>query len=164
MLGEDVQCPACDSVFIARLTDAPHPRTYRLQDEHGDPAREERRQPRRDDDEYDNRDYRRRDRRDRDYRYREPHRGAAVLTLGIIGLVLSCIPLAGWILGGIALSMGGSDLASMDRGRMDDEGRGSTQAGRICGVIAVVLSTVFFVLGCIFRVGALGLGAGRGRF
>lgn len=71
-----------------------------------------------------------------------PHRGAVILTLGILGLCLACCPLAGWILGGCAMGMGSADLYEMARGRMDRSGRGMTQAGKICGTIGVVLATV----------------------
>ena len=58
------------------------------------------------------------------------HRGGAVLTLGILGLVI-CGPLgiAAWI-------MGNSDLNDMKAGRMDNSGYGITQAGMIMGIIA----------------------------
>lgn len=78
-----------------------------------------------------------------------PHRGAIILTLGIVGLCMSCCPLTGWILGGIAMSMGNTDLYEMARNRMDRSGRGMTQAGKICGTIAVVIATVGAVLRCL---------------
>src|SRR5205085_1968353 len=63
----------------------------------------------------------------------QPHRGAAVLTLGILSLVMSCFPLgiAAWV-------MGNADLRAMHRGRMDPSGEGTTQAGRICGIISTI--------------------------
>ena len=63
----------------------------------------------------------------------KPHRGTTVLVLGILGLVL-CAPLgiAAWI-------MGNGDLKEMDAGTMDPSGRGNTNAGRICGIIATIL-------------------------
>ena len=36
---------------------------------------------------------------------RKPHRGAMILTLGILGLAFTCIPPVAWVLGGAALSM-----------------------------------------------------------
>ena len=64
---------------------------------------------------------------------KRPHRGVLILVLGILGIVL-CMPLgiAAWV-------MGNGDLAAMDRGEMDPEGRGMTQAGKICGIISVAL-------------------------
>ncbi|MCK4276912.1 MAG: DUF4339 domain-containing protein [Phycisphaerae bacterium] len=62
-----------------------------------------------------------------------PNRGGAVLALGILGL-LTC-----FVLGIIAWVMGKSDLREMDAGRMDPSGRGTTQAGKILGMIATIL-------------------------
>ncbi len=84
-----------------------------------------------------------------------PHRGGAVLAVGLIGLLLSCIPLAGWILGGIAVSMANTDLAAMNRGAMDDSGRGLTQGGQVCGTIALVLATLVFLAACLIGLGDL---------
>ena len=52
-----------------------------------------------------------------------PHRGSAVLTLGILSLVI-----CGIILGPIAWAMGHADLNEMRAGRMDPEGEGMTCA------------------------------------
>ncbi len=62
-----------------------------------------------------------------------PHRGGAVLALGILGLLVC------FVLGIIAWVMGKSDLREMDAGRMDPSGRGTTQAGKIMGMIATLL-------------------------
>ena len=80
----------------------------------------------------------------------QAHRGVLILVLGILGLVLC------QILGPIAWIMGKGDMAQMDQGRMDPEGRGLTQAGMICGIIA----TILMVLGILFFVGTLVLGLG----
>ena len=69
--------------------------------------------------------------------------------LGIVGVALSCCPLAGWILGGCAMNLAGTDLYEMAAGRMDRSGRGLTCAGKILGTIAIVLSTLFFVLSLV---------------
>jgi hypothetical protein len=91
-----------------------------------------------------------------------------VVTMGILGLVLTvfpAVPLAGLVLGIIAWVMGSADLAEMRAGRMDPEGQSQTSAGRVCGIIAVVLHIVsvvvvaaFFLCMCL---GAAGAGAGR---
>jgi hypothetical protein len=87
-----------------------------------------------------------------------PHRGTAVLVLGILGLVL-CL-----ICGIIAWVMGSTDLREMDAGRMDPTGRGMTQAGRICGIISVVLHIlgigVWLLMVVVFGVAAAA-GAGH---
>ena len=66
----------------------------------------------------------------------KPHRGAVILTLGIVGLVIC------FICGIIAWVMGREDLRQMDMGQMDPSGRGLTQAGTICGMISVILVAV----------------------
>jgi hypothetical protein len=80
----------------------------------------------------------------------KPHRGTLILVLGILGLVV-CGPvgIAAWV-------MGGSDLKEMDAGTMDPSGRGTTQAGKICGMIACILMIIGFVIfGLLFALGAL---------
>jgi hypothetical protein len=74
----------------------------------------------------------------------KPHRGTLILILGILGLVV-CGPLgiAAWV-------MGANDLKEMDAGTMDPSGRGTTQGGKICGIIACVLMVVAFILGLVF--------------
>ena len=79
----------------------------------------------------------------------KPHRGVAVLVLGIIGIVLC------FICGIIAWVMGKNDLKEMDAGTMDPAGRGMTNAGKICGMIGVILACVglvFWLLGIIIAV------------
>ena len=65
-----------------------------------------------------------------------PHRGTAVLVLGILGLVV-CV-----ICGIIAWVMGNSDLREMETGVMDSSGMGLTKAGKICGMISVILNLI----------------------
>jgi hypothetical protein len=76
----------------------------------------------------------------------QPHRGALILTLGILSIVLACIPLAGWILGGASMSMGSTDDRLMEHRQMDRSGRAMTKAGQVCGIFGVFLSTVMFIL------------------
>jgi predicted Zn finger-like uncharacterized protein len=139
-------------------------RSRREDDDEDDDDRPRRRsRVSRDDDEDDDDDDRpRRSRRRRDYL---PHRGGAVVTMGILGLVLTVfpvVPLTGLILGIIAWVMGSSDLAEMRAGRMDPEGQSPTSAGRVCGIIAVVLHILTVVLvGGIFLCMCLGT-AGAG--
>jgi uncharacterized membrane protein len=65
-----------------------------------------------------------------------PHRGTTVLVLGILGLVVCPI------LGIIAWVMGNGDLREMQAGQMDPTGQGMTKAGKICGMIGVILAIV----------------------
>jgi len=80
----------------------------------------------------------------------KPHRATVVLILGILSLVV-CAPLgiAAWI-------MGKNDLKEMDNGTMDPSGRGTTQAGKICGMIGTILLAIGIVVGIL--VVALGVG------
>jgi hypothetical protein len=41
--------------------------------------------------------------------------------------------------------MGSGDLREIDAGRMDPSGRGLTQAGKICGIVSVVLAIIGFL-------------------
>jgi len=79
-----------------------------------------------------------------------PHRGTLILVLGILGLVCC------FILGIIAWVMGNGDLREMNMGRMDPSGRGLTQAGKICGMISVILWIVY-ILGWILIGGLVGI-------
>jgi hypothetical protein len=73
--------------------------------------------------------------------YQTPHRGVLILILGIFGWSFSCP-----ILGVIAWVMGNSDLREMDCGRMDRNGRGLTQAGRVLGMVQTLLWLAMFVV------------------
>ena len=68
----------------------------------------------------------------------QPHRGAMILTFGIIG-VACCFPfgIAAWV-------MGHADIKLIDSGEMDPTGRSMTNGGKICGIISVILT----VIGC----------------
>jgi hypothetical protein len=85
--------------------------------------------------------------RDRRPRRRElPHRGVAVLVLGILSIFGSCLcALLAFILASIALNMANEDLPKMERGLMDDSGRGMTVAGKACAYIGVLLGLLAIV-------------------
>ena len=121
--GNQVKCPRCGATFTAPGPDSAPPIPPSQDDE-----AVVRRRPRYDDDYYD--EY-----PDRGYSWRsrryEPHRGSTILVLGILGQVL-CGP----ILGPIAWIMGQMDMNEIRSGRMNPEGEGLTNAGRICGIIA----------------------------
>jgi predicted Zn finger-like uncharacterized protein len=161
-LGQTVQCPVCGTFFTAAVVgvqrgptlppprDDPPPPRY---DEPPPPRpRYDDRRPGYPDDYGRGRGYGPPGRGYGGYRdpYAEPmpHRGGAILALGLTAMLLSCIPLVGWIMGGIALSMANTDLPRIDRGYMDREGRGLTVGGQVCAVIAVVISSICALIVC----------------
>ncbi|UCD76530.1 MAG: hypothetical protein JSV91_06315 [Phycisphaerales bacterium] len=88
------------------------------------------------------------------------HRGAMILVFGILGIVL-CV-----IFGIVAWVMGNNDLREMQAGRMDPAGEGLTVAGKVCGIVSVVLALIgviiailWIVLIVIIGVGAAAAGA-----
>jgi hypothetical protein len=81
-----------------------------------------------------------------------PDRSAIVLVLGVLSLVI-CAPLgiAAWV-------MGRGDLREMDAGLRVDDGRSTTKAGMICGIIGTILFIVQVLIVVLVLV-LLGLGA-----
>jgi uncharacterized BrkB/YihY/UPF0761 family membrane protein len=77
--------------------------------------------------------------RDRERRL-EPDRSVLILVFGILGLVF-CL-----IFGILAWVWGNQDLAKMRAGRMDDHTQGTVQAGRVLGMISVILTVGVFVV------------------
>jgi len=84
----------------------------------------------------------------------EPHRGTLILVLGILSIVLCqiCGPFA-WL-------MGNADLKKIDAGTMDPEGRQTTQAGKICGIIGTVFLILWIILMIIYIVIGAAIGSG----
>jgi hypothetical protein len=149
--GKQVQCPECRQTFLAQdpsadayqpgapapraETAAPRPAQDAWDDaDVGAPRRSRRRFG---DDYYDDDDVGLR-------RPTMPHRGGAVLTLGILSLVI-CGP----ICGPIAWIMGHTDLQQIRSGYMDRSGEGITQAGMILGMIGTILSAFGLALWCL---------------
>ncbi len=85
--------------------------------------------------------------------YLRPHRGGAVLALGIVGIVLC------GICGIIAWVMGSNDLKEIRAGRMDRAGEGITQAGKICGIIGTIIGCLQLAWITIWLVAFMSLGA-----
>lgn len=88
--------------------------------------------------------------------YLKPHRGGAVLALGIIGIV------ACFICGIIAWVMGSNDLRQMRAGVMDRSGESVTQAGRICGIIGTILGLLSFLWIALWMIVVFGFGVAGG--
>lgn len=149
LLSKLVKCPACSQTFTATLS-APTPspeaepgaESYRVANP--PPAESYPAQSSAEDyeDDYEPRPVRSGRRR----RFQMEHRGALVLTLGILSLVMC--PLQ--VLGPVAWVMGNNDLAAMRAGRMDRSGEGITQAGRICGIIGTALLILSCVVACLY--------------
>lgn len=74
----------------------------------------------------------------------KPHRGAAVLALGITG-IMPC-----FVCGIIAWVMARRDLAEMEAGQMDSSGRGLTTAGKVCGIVGVCFWAIYLVFYAVF--------------
>jgi len=79
-----------------------------------------------------------------------------ILVFGILSFfVCPFFGIASWV-------MGNKDLAEMDAGRMDPEGRGITQGGKICGIVSIALNVIGILVGIVFVVFAGGLAAMQG--
>jgi predicted Zn finger-like uncharacterized protein len=131
VLGRSVKCPACGMTFTAGESAVRHVPEAPI------PFRDPLSPPRQDDrDRDDDTPYRRRIRRDF-----MPHRGGVVLTFGILSLVCGCLSI---IFGPTAWVMGNNDLHEIRAGRMDPQGEGLTQAGRICGMVGTGLALLSF--------------------
>ena len=82
----------------------------------------------------------------------KPARGAAVLTLGILGIVIC------FILGIIAWVMGAGDLREMKEGKRDRDGEQLTKAGMICGIVGTAIG-ILGILWWLIAVVIIGIGA-----
>jgi len=83
----------------------------------------------------------------------KPHRGTLILVLGIVSIFV-----CGIILGPIAWVMGNNDLREMSAGTMDPSGRDMTNAGKICGMIALFLNIAGICIYAIIMMGGIGAG------
>jgi hypothetical protein len=58
--------------------------------------------------------------------------------------------------------MGSNDMKEMDAGTMDPSGRGLTQAGKICGIVALVLLGIGIIIAVlVMGIGILSAAASR---
>ena len=84
----------------------------------------------------------------------QPHRGVLILVLGIVSIFASCFcPLVAWVVGGYAINMSSADLNQMASRRMDSSGHGLTLAGKICGIVGVVLGFLVAIATYVFEFG-----------
>jgi hypothetical protein len=125
--GRSVKCPACGTIFTAPL-EAAQPVSESPADVE-EPARTETYQEEIDQEPPPRpRPQRRFD--------QKPHRGTLILVLGILSIVIC------GFLGPVAWIMGSSDLREIRAGRMDPEGEGTTNGGRICGIIGTFVQLI----------------------
>ncbi len=72
--------------------------------------------------------------------YPEPSQATTILVLGILSIVCcGLLGIAAWV-------MGNNELKAIDEGRRPPENRGTANAGRICGIVGVVLSALGLIL------------------
>jgi predicted Zn finger-like uncharacterized protein len=147
-LGQTVRCPLCGEEFTAAVLHIQRPPPVPAQREPSPRRRDE-------DDDYDRRAPIGYDDLRTPSGAVRPHRGGPILALGLIGMFMSFCILPGWVMGGIAASMGATDLQQMARGTMDDSGRGLTKGGQVCGIIALIISTLTFLFACLANAGHL---------
>jgi uncharacterized membrane protein len=88
--------------------------------------------------------------------YLKPHRGTMILVFGILGFVIC------FIFGIVAWVMGNNDLRQMQAGTMDPSGEGLTRAGKIVGMIAIILNIVVLGLILLMTCGVIAVGAATG--
>jgi predicted Zn finger-like uncharacterized protein len=199
LLGKKVRCAKCSTVIEtqalppsppdpepspssprANAAPAPEPEAElpeaALEDDAPYDLQEDRRERQRsrwqaDDDDSDDRREPRRRRRRRIRRDLVPHRGATVLTLGILSIVASVIcsvlcsiigPLMGAGLGLPAVLLGHADLRQITGGNMDPDGESQTRTGMILGYVGLGLSLVAFLLCGVYLVVMLSTNRFRG--
>jgi hypothetical protein len=86
----------------------------------------------------------------------QPHRGSTILVLGILGIVVC------QICGIIAWVMANKDIPLMQSGAMDPAGLDQAKAGKVCGIISVVLlgiGVIFAMIYVVFAVILIGASA-----
>jgi hypothetical protein len=84
--------------------------------------------------------------------FMKPHRGGMILAFGLIG-VLVCFPfsIVAWV-------MGANDLREMRQGLMDPSGKSLTEAGKIIGMVWVLIACIGFLVWIVFFVVLAGVG------
>jgi hypothetical protein len=68
--------------------------------------------------------------------YPEQSQATTILVFGILSIVCcGLLGIAAWV-------MGNNELKAIDEGRRPPENRGTANAGRICGIVGVVLTAL----------------------
>lgn len=139
LAGQDVQCPTCGATFVAKLPGASKATPERWETGVDRPPSWKEPLPQGGHEDY--RDYGRPGDYDRAFDpYRRdlmPHRGTTILVFGLLGVVLCpFFAPAAWI-------MGNADMTEIRAGRMNPDGEGLTQAGRIIGIIGTALGLLW---------------------
>jgi hypothetical protein len=107
---------------------------------------------------------------------RRTHRGGLILGLGIVSLgawfvgifaafLMPCCGTIGLVSLGLAIPawiMANTDLAAMAAGTMDPSGRDTTQAGKVCAIIAAILQTVSLLIVVLLILAVFGVAAASG--
>lgn len=156
LMGKKVQCPECRHTFTATapgdegVTSSKRSSAgeWEKKSSSNVPSKRRRDDDDDDDDFDDDRSRRSRRRSSRRGNY-TPHRGGMILAFGLIALIGGMVAGVPVVFGIIAWIMGNADLEEMRQGRMDPEGEGMTQAGRIMGMIATIITIVGLVIGLI---------------
>jgi hypothetical protein len=78
---------------------------------------------------------------------RRPGRAIAALIVGIISIPAAFVPIAGLILGVVAVVLGASARSDIRRNRL--EGEGQAKAAVVLGAIGIVLALAFWIIGAI---------------
>lgn len=95
------------------------------------------------------------------YRMLPPASGAgAAMVLGIISIAgcWCCWGVVGLICGGLAIVFGGNAMRDIDAGRADPNDRGKAVAGKVCGIIGLIISILVLILSIFW------FAAGRGHW
>ena len=74
-------------------------------------------------------------------------KATAAMILGIVGLLMFWLPIAAWILGGVAIAL--ALTAKSDIRRRSLGGLGKANAGLVLGIIAVVAGLVVGIISAI---------------
>jgi hypothetical protein len=86
---------------------------------------------------------------------REAGKATTSMVLGICGVVLSCIPCIGLILGILAVVFSGQVLTAAQANADLAPFVGNAKIGRVTGIAAIVLSVVVWILGILFNLGGV---------